>query len=205
VTLDWERWCGPLGKAPWNPEVFARWRRYRKYSTGIVGDLLVHQITPLIRALALGWPTRVVATGGHFVDKAMENHDQVNITVEFGDTHTMVVAGSTCNELGVERVIRGHKANLFVGGDTATLRPERLYADEVAERQIPPATTGGPGAHDLLRLDWLDAIRTRSTPRSDIELATKVMIIVDLATRSLWDGTAHTFAAGSLQPSAFSQ
>jgi predicted dehydrogenase len=192
VNIDWKRWCGPLGEVPWNPEIYARWRRYRKYSTGIIGDLLVHQITPLIRALDLGWPTRVVATGGHHVDKAMENPDQVNITVQFGDAHTMVVAGSTCNELGFEKVIRGNKANIYVGGSTATLRPERLYADEVEERQIPPLAEDVE-VQDQLRLDWLEAIRTRRAPRSDVELGTKVMVIVDLATRSIWEGGAFAF------------
>jgi predicted dehydrogenase len=192
VNLDWKAWCGPLGVVPWNPEIYARWRRYRKYSTGIIGDLLVHQITPLVGALDLGWPTRVVASGGHYVDKAMENHDQVNITVEFGGMHTMVVAGSTSNELGVEKVIRGNKANIYVGGATATLRPERLYADEIEERQIPPAAEGIE-VQDQLRLDWLEAIRARRPPRSDVELGTKVMVIVDLATRSIWEGGAFAF------------
>lgn len=193
VNLDWKTWCGPLGQVPWNPEIFARWRRYRKYSTGIIGDLLVHQMTPLIMAMNLGWPTRVVATGGHYIDKKMENHDQVNLTVDFGNEHTMVVAGSTCNELGTEKVIRGHKANLFVGGRTATLRPERIYADEIDEREIPADLEGGD--HDNLRLNWLQCIRTREKPASDVDLGTKVMVIVDLATRSMWEGGAFGYDA----------
>jgi predicted dehydrogenase len=132
VNLDWEAWCGPLGPAPWSPEVYARWRRYRRYSTGIIGDLLVHQMTPLMLALDQGWPTRVVASGGHYVDKAMDNHDQVNINVEFEREHTMLIAGSTCNETGVETMIRGHKANLYLGGRHCELRPERIFADEIA-------------------------------------------------------------------------
>ena len=143
VNVDWKRWCGPLGKATWSPEVFARWRRYRKYSTGIIGDLLVHHMTPTILALDVGWPVRVVASGGHYIDKKMENHDQVNLTVEFEREHTMIVAGSTCNELGVERVIRGHKGNLYVGGRNAVLRPERIYADEIEEREIAAAAGRG--------------------------------------------------------------
>ena len=191
VNLDWNTWCEPLGKVPWNPEIYARWRRYKKYSTGIIGDLLVHQITPMIMAMNLGWPTRVVATGGHYIDKKMENHDQVNINVEFEDEHTMVVAGSTCNELGLEKVIHGRKGNLFVGGPTATLRPEQLFAEEVDQKEIPPAKQ--VDAHNALRLAWIDAIRTRQPSPSPIDLATKVMVAVDLASRSLWQGGAFAY------------
>ncbi|CAN5654852.1 Gfo/Idh/MocA family oxidoreductase [soil metagenome] len=193
VNLDWKQWCGPSGKAAWSPEIYARWRRYRKYSTGIVGDLLVHQITPMIMAMNLGWPTRVAATGGHYVDKAMENHDQVNVTIQFGEDHTMVVAGSTCNELGFERVIRGHKGNIFVGGRNAQLRPEQIYAEEVEEREIPAPPGAERDDQNALRLHWLQSIRTRQAPVSNVELGTKVMVIVDLATRSLWEGSAFEY------------
>jgi predicted dehydrogenase len=191
VNLDWDAWCGPLGKAPWSPEIYARWRRYRKYSTGIIGDLLVHRITPLIMAMNLGWPVRVTASGGHYVDKAMENHDQININVEFEDEHTMVVAGSTANELGLETVIRGHKGNLYVGGRNALLRPERLFADEVEERTVTGEDLGD--SQDALRLKWIESIRSRAPSPSPVELATKVMVIVDLATRSLWEGGAFSY------------
>lgn len=191
VNLDWKRWCGPLGDAPWDPEVYARWRRYRRYSTGIIGDLLVHQMSPLIMAIGLGWPVRVTAAGGHYVDKKMENHDQVNLTIEFEDEHTMIVAGSTANELGLETLIRGHKGNIYLGGRIAILRPERLYAEELEERTIPGEDLGD--AQDQLRLGWLECIRSRAAPPSPVELGVKVMVIVDLATRSMWEGKAFGY------------
>jgi predicted dehydrogenase len=190
VNLDWERWCGPLGEAPWDPKVYARWRRYRKYSTGIIGDLLVHMMTPLVQAIGQGWPVRVVAAGGHLVDKAMENHDQVNLTVEFETGHILVVAGSTCNERGLEIMVRGHKGTLFLGNEDVVLRPERLFLDEVDEETF-QCRTGND--HDEVRLDWLHAIRTREPNLSQVELGTKVMVIVDLASRSMWEGKAYRF------------
>jgi len=191
VNLDWREWCGPLGRQDWDPAVYARWRRYRKYSTGILGDLLVHRMAPLLMALDVGWPIRVTASGGHYVDKAMENHDQVNLTIEFEGEHTMIVAGSTANELGIETVIRGHKANLFVGGRDTVMRPERLYVEELEETTIEGPDYGDP--QDLLRLDWLGVIRTRRMPASPVDLGAKVMVIVDLATRSLWEGGAFAY------------
>jgi predicted dehydrogenase len=192
VNLDWDAWCGPLGKAAWDPQVYARWRRYRKYSTGIIGDLLVHRITPLLWSMDLGWPVRVTASGGHYIDKAMENHDQVNLTVEFENEHTMVVAGSTANEVGLETVIRGHKGNLYVGGRNAIMRPERLFADEMeGEKTIVGEDIGDE--QDAHRKRWLECIHTREAPASPVELGAKVMVIVELATRSMWDKSAFGY------------
>ncbi len=188
--LDWDAWCGPLGAQPFDTEVFHRWRRYRKWSTGIVGDLLVHQMTPLIWATNLGWPVRVSAAGGHYVDKKMENHDQVHLTIEFENEHTMVVAGSTCNESGLETLIRGHQANLLLGGNNCVLRPERVFADEIEEKKI---ECKGQDDQIELRVDWMNSIRTRKPNVSPVAFACKVMVIVDLATRSLWEGKAWRF------------
>ena len=41
------------------------------------------------------------------------------------------MAGSTCNEAGLETMIRGHEANLYLGGRHVDLRPERLFADDI--------------------------------------------------------------------------
>jgi len=191
VNLDWDEWCGPLGAAAWDPLVFARWRRYKKYSTGILGDLLVHVMTPMLVALQPGWPTRVIASGGHYVDKAMENHDQVNINIEFETEQTMVLAGSTSNEVGLETMIRGHKGNIYLGGRNCVMRPERIYADEVDAQTIECPDIGND--QDLHRIKFIDCVRQRIQPDSDIEEGTKVMVMVDLATRSMWEGCAFKF------------
>ena len=193
VNLDWEGWCGPAGSAPWDPKVYARWRRYRRWSTGIIGDLLVHVLTPMLVALGdkVGWPTRIVASGGHYLDKAMENHDQVNINVEFEHDHTMIIAGSTCNETGLETRIRGNKGNIDLNSRHCIVRPERLYAEETDEKRIDCPDIGND--QDVHRVKWLKCVRDREMPDSDVDQGSKVMVIVDLATRSMWDGGAYTF------------
>jgi predicted dehydrogenase len=193
--LDWTTWCGPLGPIPFDPLLFARWRRYKRTSTGIIGDLLVHWMTPMIWALDVGWPVRVTATGGHYVDKAMENHDQVNITVQFEGEHTMEVFGSTCNATGIETMIRGHKGNLYLSGNSCEMRPEQIFADEVEAKTTKFESVPD---QDLLRMNWLHCIRTREPNLSPVELGTKVMVIVDLATHSLWEGGAFGFSTASM-------
>ncbi|GAB4160780.1 MAG: Gfo/Idh/MocA family oxidoreductase [Planctomycetota bacterium] len=200
VNLDWETWCGPSGPAPWDPKVYARWRRYRRYSTGIIGDLLVHQMTPLIMALDQGWPVRVTAAGSHLVDKEMENFDQVNLTAEFETGHIMTVAGSTCNEEGMPVMVRGHKATLFLGSEDVVLRPQRIFADEVDEQKIQCKVFRDD--QDELRVNWIECIRSREPNRSQVELGAKVMVIVDLAARSMWTGKAWRYDPATRTASA---
>jgi predicted dehydrogenase len=190
TTLDWERWCGPEGEAAWDTKVYHRWRRYKRWSTGIIGDLLVHQMTPLMYALDRGWPTRVTGSGGHYLDKEMENHDQVILNVEFEKDHTMIVAGSSVNATGFDELIRGNKANLYLASGDCDLRPEGPYTDDIDPQKFPCERIDEQPA---LRLDWLKCVRTREQNKSQVDLAAKVMVIVDLATRSMWDGGTWLF------------
>lgn len=199
VNVDWAGWCGYLGPREWDPKVLARWRRYKDFSTGIIGDLLVHVMTPLIMAVDAGWPVRVTASGHHLVDMDMENHDQVNLNVEFEDGHTMIVAGSTANEVGLETMIRGHEANMYLNSRHCEIRPERIFVDEVDEQRIECPDIGND--QDQLRLNWLDCIRTRTPAVSNIDLASKVMVAVDLASRSMWSGHAYRFDPKTMRAS----
>lgn len=198
-NLDWDAWLGDLGPREWDPKVYARWRRYKDFSTGIIGDLLVHVMTPLIFALDSGWPTRVVATGAHVIDKDMENHDQVNLNVQFEDGHTMLIAGSTANEVGLETMIRGHKANIYLNSRHVEVRPERIFVDDIDSERIECEDIGND--QDQLRLNWLESIRTREPAKSNIDLASKVMVAVDLATRSMWEGHAFSFDPDKMRAS----
>ena len=194
-NLDWDTWCGELGPMPFDTLIYHRWRRYRRFSTGIIGDLLVHETTPMVMALDVGWPVRVTATGGHYVDKAMENHDTVSLTVQFEKGHTMTVMGSTCNETGLDKIIRGNKANLYLGGNHCRLVPERAYAEEVEEDDFQYEYEDPQKRHQL---DFLRSVRTREKPRSTVELGTKIMVIVDLAARSMWEGAAFGYSPASM-------
>jgi predicted dehydrogenase len=194
--LDWERWLGPSKWHEFDTEIYHRWRRYKDFSTGIIGDLLVHQMTPLMMALDAGWPVRVSASGGHYVDKAMENHDQVFLNVEFEKEHTMVVAGSTCNDTGLEVLVRGHEANLHLGGNNCVLRPQQPFVDDVDEQTI---ECPGVNSQDELRRNWLGCIRSREPVRSPVAFGARHMVIVDLATRSLWQGGAFEFDPATMK------
>ena len=61
-TLDWDLWLGPAAERPYNPAYLPfKWRGWRDFGTGALGDMGCHAFDPVFRALKLGHPTSVVA------------------------------------------------------------------------------------------------------------------------------------------------
>lgn len=64
-NLDWNTWLGPAPKRPFDPILFARWRAWREYGTGVAGDLLVHLVSGFMFMTGLNQPpTQAMAVGG---------------------------------------------------------------------------------------------------------------------------------------------
>ena len=64
-NLDWDTWLGTAPKKAFDPLLFARWRCWKEYGTGVAGDLLVHLISGMQRVLGINEvPKRVSAFGG---------------------------------------------------------------------------------------------------------------------------------------------
>jgi len=63
-TLDWDTWLGTAPKRPLDPKLFARWRCWREFGTGVAGDLLVHLISGMQAVLGINEaPVEVSALG----------------------------------------------------------------------------------------------------------------------------------------------
>jgi len=86
-TLDWDTWLGKAPKRPFSPEIFARWRCWKEYGTGVAGDLLVHLISGMM--FVLGWnepPKRAMAMGGILRWKDGRNMPDVHASLfQYGD------------------------------------------------------------------------------------------------------------------------
>jgi predicted dehydrogenase len=64
-TLDWDTWQGNVPKRPFDPLIFARWRCWKEYGTGVAGDLLVHLVSGMQHVMGINEPPkRAVAMGG---------------------------------------------------------------------------------------------------------------------------------------------
>ena len=86
ATLDWDTWQGDVPKRPFDPIVFARWRCFKEYGTGMAGDLMVHLISGMLYAWGLNEaPTRAMALGGILRWKDGRNMPDVHsVLFEYG-------------------------------------------------------------------------------------------------------------------------
>ena len=64
-NMDWDTWQGDVvPKRAFDPLLFARWRAYKEYGTGVAGDLLVHLISGMMFMLGINEPPVSVASVG---------------------------------------------------------------------------------------------------------------------------------------------
>src|ERR1700747_128985 len=86
-TLDWDMWQGTAPKRAFDPLLFARWRCWKEYGTGVAGDLLVHMISGIMFALNLNEPPkRAMAMGGILRWKDGRNMPDVHAALfQYGD------------------------------------------------------------------------------------------------------------------------
>ena len=63
-NLDWDTWQGDVPKRAFDPNIFARWRCWKEYGTGVAGDLLVHLVSGMMFMLGLNEPPRQAASVG---------------------------------------------------------------------------------------------------------------------------------------------
>jgi len=81
-TLDWDTWQGTVPKRPFDGAIFARWRCWKEYGTGVAGDLLVHLVSGTIYALGVNEPPKsALALGGILRWKDGRNMPDVQATL----------------------------------------------------------------------------------------------------------------------------
>jgi hypothetical protein len=58
--LDWDLWLGPAPHRPYNPGYCPfKWRGWRDFGCGALGDIACHNLSPVVKALRLEFPISV--------------------------------------------------------------------------------------------------------------------------------------------------
>ncbi len=172
--LDWDRWCGPGPKVPWNPEIYFSPYKWLHYDGGMIMGIAIHSIDSVHQLLKLSKPSAAVAAGGiYYYKDGRDTGDVVNLILEYPqevnvtwEAEVMTVGMPSRRSAGTE--LRG------TGGILTVLwyDPELGYEfqpNPQSSKAAPARSPGTPHAATELVRNWVDCIRTRRKPVSNEE------------------------------------
>ncbi|MFN2570821.1 MAG: Gfo/Idh/MocA family protein [Gemmatimonadales bacterium] len=177
-TVDWDTWQNDVPKRALDPNIFARWRCWKEYGTGVAGDLLVHLISGMQFMLGMNEPPKqAMSVGGIRRWKDGRNMPDVHATVYYysGDL-PVYMRLNLGTDMPEQYKFQGSKGVLTVSGSTLSFSPQS------GKDEYPCYYTGSyPSAmrkayeqqwhkeHDVQpgRLPQLDESVTFSTPDFD--------------------------------------
>jgi predicted dehydrogenase len=124
-NMDWDTWLGDAPKHPFDPILYARWRCWKEYGTGVAGDLMVH----LLSGILFSWgrneaPRRALSTGGILRWKDGRNMPDVHIALfDYGDVPVTIRLTLGTDTPEIVRFL-GSKGVLELTGERLTVSPQ---------------------------------------------------------------------------------
>ena len=205
-NIDWRRWLGVdeglVEYEDFDREVFAQWRRFWDYGSGMFTDLFVHRTTAMLKATGLRFPSRVVGAGGIFLEYDGRGvPDVATVVADFKEgVQGLVTATMAAQATPVKQVIRGHNGSLVFGNgesfDSFEFVPERpqvtmdssLEKEKITTEKVEDTTY----AHFK---NWIDAMVADDPAlcNNDPELGAAAITNVILGAQSYRTGKAYFF------------
>jgi predicted dehydrogenase len=211
--LDWEMWLGPAPQRRYNPNrALYHFRWFWDYSGGQMTNLAAHSLDVVHWYLSVQGPTAVTSAGGrHCLQDNGETPDAQDALIEYPGftalwSHREACAGQT--PAGLE--ICGSKGSLTISRQGYVLAGDRKVVPENAVPQFAGAhPVGGPtrvpqtgppdtwakgiedksgDAREQFKLharNFLDCVKSRQEPVSDLESGHRVATVCHLANLSL--------------------
>lgn len=205
--LDWDLWLGPAPKRPFNPNRFGKdptgwsaFRRFWDYAGGYTTDVGVHVLDIVHMAFSEPMPASVVALGGRYwVTDNTETPDTMEVAFEYPGfiaayeyrlANSQPLLGRSYGT-----IFHGTKGTLFVDRSLYQVLPENDSGVHPIEEKAPPSDS----FYVAHWANFLECVRTRQKPNSDIETcyrSTTACLLANIALRSRsrvdWDDRNQT-------------
>ncbi len=218
ADLDYEMWLGPAPKRPYNPNrAIYHFRWFWDYSGGQMTNLGAHSLDTIYWITGVKGPTAVTSAGGrYFLKDNCEVPDLQDVVIEYPGFNAVCqfrecAAGFSRSGMGGVDFV-GNKGSMTLGRDGFEISPDRKEnPTNIVARIIGGHPVGGPqpipepvdqhwtdSVKDSTG-DWkdqyvqhtrnfLDCIKSRQKPNSDLESAHRVATVCHLSNISLKSG-----------------
>ncbi len=180
ATLDYDLWCGPAPKRPYNPEkLHYNWHYMRDYGTGDAGNWGGHWLDTVRMLAGLDLPTAAMGLGGRYVtNDAKEWPDTATVLYEYPKLTVVwemrYWSSYGVNGMGGGAEIRGEKGTVIIdrGG-------WKLFADDA--RNAAPREYGASPLEEPHVENFADCITGNARPAAGIVEGHKSAILCHLA------------------------
>ncbi|HUQ91483.1 MAG TPA: Gfo/Idh/MocA family oxidoreductase [Bryobacteraceae bacterium] len=199
--LDWDMWLGPAPKRPFNanrfgvdPNAFSHFRWFWDYAGGMMTDWGVHWLDIVQMAFSEATPTAINCVAGKFrLKDNRETPDTIHASYEYPG-----FCATYENRYGNEQSMFGKNGGILFHGDLGTLFVDRSEYRVIPEKRSELREEVVKSSNNANMAHWqnfLECVRTRQTPISDIEKcfkSTSTCLLANVALRSKlrldWDG-----------------
>jgi predicted dehydrogenase len=204
--MDWDMWCGPAPKRPFNASIHPKgFRMHLDYANGTLGDWGIHWLDQVLWWTEEKYPRKVYSTGARHIkaDSTTAPDTQV-ATFEFESftcswEHRQY-AGNNAEKSAIGAYFYGTEGTMHIGWlDGWTFYPvgrdkQPIHVD---------AKLNSPDSQNIRELwaDFLQAIKTGKRPASDIEFGHRStnmsllgMLSLKLGRSIAWDGEKETIS-----------
>ena len=207
-TIDWKRWLGVddglSEDRPFDREVYAQWRRFWPFGSGMFTDLFVHRTTSMLKATGLRFPGRVVGAGGIFLEyDGRDVPDVATVVADFPEgVQGLVTATMACQNTPIAQTIRGHHGSFVFGNgekfSSYKFIPERPQVTRNSKLKEETLTTDVvPNTTYTHFKNWVEAME-KNDPQAcnnPPDLGAAAIVTVNLGARSYREGKAFFFDA----------
>jgi predicted dehydrogenase len=189
--VDYDMWLGPAPKVPYNRNRFHfTFRWYWPYSGGLMTDWGAHMIDIANWAMGIKAPSTAMSVGGKFAypQDAMETPDTQQVMWQYPEfsmiwEHALGVGrGPEAREHGVQ--FHGEDGVLVIDRKGWEVHPETDRIDKpmrvYKSMGVPRFNIRQDDMHMRHVQDFIDCMKSRKRPRSDVEIGHNSMIACHL-------------------------
>jgi predicted dehydrogenase len=193
--IDWDLWLGPAPARPFNEnrlgidpndKYFSRFRWFWDYAGGMMTDWGVHWLDIVQWAFDEQMPQSISASGGNFyLHDNRETPDTLQVTLEYPGFIATYENRENNNQSMFEKnngiLFHGDRGTMFLDRSEFRIVPEK--DSKLAAQQVKSSSSGNKEHW----ANFLDCVRTRKRPVSDIEKcqhSTTTCLLGNIALRS---------------------
>ncbi len=191
--LDWDFWLGPAPKRPYQPNrCHENWRWFYETGGSLMSDWGVHMVDIVLLAMQESDPLSVVAAGGKLAtNDDRDTPDTLQVMYRF-PKWILNWEHRFNNPRGLDG---GKEPGAEFIGDNGSLVVDRAgyrFYPYPPDREGPPKSEWADSTHWQ---NFLDCIKTRKKPASDIESMAKTTIVCHLGNVAFQSGRILTWDA----------